>query len=125
MKFWFVLLILGWRLRWLAWRNPEFREKLKDQDFVMQWRTEQGVPARSFHFLSGAVAVHGGLHNAPSISISFADAAYAFDTIKQAGKNQMVFMQGMQSGKIKLEGDMAKLMWFMGLMKYIMPKKKA
>jgi len=32
-------------------------------------------------------------------------------------------MEGMQAGDIKIEGDPGQLMWFMTLMKFIMPGK--
>ncbi|MCC1496067.1 hypothetical protein [Alcanivorax sp. 1008] len=124
MKFWLILLILGWRMRWLAWRNEEFRSKLAGKDMVMQWRTRVGPPARSFHFLPDRIIPRHGLHPTPTVTLSFEDASYAVDTLMQAGKNQMVFMQGMQEGKIKIEGDASQLMWFMTLMKYLAPKKK-
>ena len=124
MKFWLILLVLGWRLRWLAWRNAEFRGKLAGKDMVMQWRTKAGAPARSFHFLPNRIIPRAGLHPNPSVTLSFEDAHYAVKTLMEAGKNQMAFMAGMQEGKIKIEGDASQLMWFMTLMKYIAPKKK-
>jgi|SRR5690554_3259048 len=124
MKFWLILLVLGWRMRWLAWRNPEFRAKLANKDMVMQWRTKAGTPARSFHFLPNKVVPRSGLHPKANVTLSFDSATYAVETLMQASKNQMVFMQGMQEGKIKIEGDASQLMWFMSLMKYLAPKKK-
>lgn len=124
MKFWLILLILGWRMRWLAWHNEEFRSKLAGKDMVMQWRTKVGPPARSFHFLPNRIIPRAGLHPKPTVTLSFEDATYAVNTLMQASKNQMVFMQGMQEGKIRIEGDASQLMWFMTLMKYLAPKKK-
>lgn len=124
MKFWLLLLILAWRMRWLAWRNPEFRDKIAGKDMVMQWRTHGGRPARWFHFNRGRVASGGGLYPNPKVTLNFESAGYAFDTLLQAGKNQMVFMEGMQKGRIKINGDASQLMWFMTLMKYIAPPKK-
>lgn len=123
MRFWLILLLLGWRLRWLAWRNAEFREKLTGKDMVMQWRTKVGTPARSFHFLPNRIIARGGLHSKPTVTLSFDSADYAVATLIEAGKNQMVFMQGMQEGRIRIEGDASQLMWFMTLLKYVMPKK--
>ena len=88
MKFWLVLLVLGWRLRWLAWRNAEFRKQLENRNVLMQWRTKAGAPARWFHFEPGRVRVGGGIHPAPTVTLSFADAAYAFATLQRASKNQ-------------------------------------
>ena len=42
MKFSLVLLVLGWRLRWLASRNPGFQKQLENRNVVMQWRTFAG-----------------------------------------------------------------------------------
>ncbi len=124
MKFALVLLILGWRLRWLAWRNEGFRKQLENRDVVMQWRTFAGKPARWLHFTPGKVVAKSGLNPSPTVTLSFKDADYAFATLKQAGKNQMAFMEGMQAGDIKIEGDPGQLMWFMTLMKFIMPGGK-
>lgn len=124
MKFWLMMLVLGWRLRWLAWRNPEFRKQLVNRDVVMQWRTHVGAPARWFHFLPGRVIARGGLHDKPSVTLDFEDADYAARTLIASGKSQMVFMTGMQQGKIRITGDPGHLMWFMTLMKYILPRKK-
>lgn len=124
MKFWLMLLVLGWRLRWLAWRNADFRQAIAGKDMVMQWRTQAGHPSRWFQFSNERVVARGGLHPKADVALNFQDAAYAAATLIEAGKNQMVFMQGMQEGKIKIEGNAGELMWFMTLMKYIMPKKK-
>lgn len=124
MKFALVLLILGWRLRWLAWRNEGFRKQLENRNVVMQWRTFPGKPARWFQFTPGKVIAKAGLHEAPTVTLNFKDGDYAFTTLKKAGKNQMAFMEGMQAGDIKIEGDPGQLMWFMTLMKFIMPGGK-
>lgn len=124
MKFKLVMWILALRLRWLAWRNPKMQEKLQGKDMVMQWRTVAGKPARFYHFLPGRVVSRAQLHDKPGFSISFKDAPYAMDLLMQASKNQAVFMGAIQSGDVKIEGDFAQLMWFMGLMKLIFPAKK-
>ena len=124
MKFSLVLLVLGWRLRWLASRNPGFQKQLENRNVVMQWRTFAGKPARSFHFMPGKVVSKAGIHSEPTVTLNFKNARYAFATLQQAGKNQMAFMEGMQAGDIKIEGDPGQLMWFMTLMKFIMPGGK-
>lgn len=124
MRFALVLLLLGWRLRWLARRHSGFQKQLENRNVVMQWRTFDGKPARWFHFTPGQVVAKKGLHDQPSVSIQFTDASYAFKTLLESGKNQMAFMEGMQAGEIKIEGDPGQLMWFMTLMKFIMPGGK-
>lgn len=125
MKFWFVLQILGWRMRWLARNNERFRQQLKGRDVVMQWRTRSGKPSRWFQFTQGNVVAGGGLHENPTFSLNFLDAAYAFAVLKAASTNQSAFMDGLSEGNIKVEGsDPGQLMWFMTLLKYIAPTKK-
>ncbi|ASK35750.1 hypothetical protein [Alloalcanivorax mobilis] len=123
MKFRLILLLLGWRLVWLARRNPGFRGQLENRDVIMQWRTFDGSVARWYHFRPARVESHHGLNPAPSVTLNFKDADYAFRTLQAAGKNQMAFMEGMQAGDIKVEGDPGHLMWFMTLMKFIAPGK--
>lgn len=120
----FLMWILALRLRWLGKHNEAFRQQMELRQVVMQWRTFKGAPARWFHFQGTGVTSGTGLHGKASVTLNFKDAGYAFTTLKAAGKNQMIFMQGMQQGDIKIEGDAAQLMWFMSLMKHIMPKKK-
>lgn len=123
MRFWLVLWILGLRLRWLVWRNPAFRERLKDRDIVMQWRTAQGRPARWFHFQQNRVIVRSGLCQSPTISLCFESAGYAFETLKRAGKNQVVILEGMSDGRIRIEGDAKALIWFLTVMRFVAPRR--
>lgn len=126
MKFRLILLLLALRLRWLGKRDAAFRDKIAKRQVVMQWRTFDGTPSRWFHLQTSGVTSGVGLHGEPSVTLNFKDAAYAFATLKASASDQMVFMQGMQQGDVRIEGDAAQLMWFMSLMKHIMPggKKK-
>ena len=124
MRFWILLLILGWRMRWLARHNEKFREKLANKDIILQLRTASGKVARYYVVRNDTVSPHGGLHSQPTIALTFRDARYAYDTIMKAGKDQMVFMKGMGSKDIVVNGDPAEMIWFMSLMKFLPPKKK-
>lgn len=125
MAFRLVLWLLALRLRWLGKRNAEVRERLAKQSLVLQWRTQSGKPARWFYFNATGVSSGRGLHSAPKTTLNFKDAGYAFRVLREASKNQMAFMQGMQAGDIKVEGDAAGLMWFMTLMPYLPPGGKS
>src|SRR5690606_30210275 len=100
------------------------RKQLENREDVMQWRTRSGAPARGFHVKPGRDIARAGLHPHPSVTLDFEDATHAADALIESGKNEMEGMVGMQQGKIKSSGDPGHLMWFMTLMKYIMPKKK-
>ena len=124
MRFWILLLLLGWRMRWLAKHNDAFKEKLANKDTVLQLRTASGKVARYYLIKDEQVAPHGGVHAKPTICLSFRDAKYAYETIMKAGKDQMVFMKGMGTKDIVVTGDPAEMMWFMSLMTFLPPKKK-
>lgn len=124
MKFWIMLWLLGLRMWWLARNNEDFQRKLADQDIVLQFQTHDGRIARHYVIKSERVHPFGGQHPEPSLTLSFKDAAFAVDTIQKAGKDPMIFMKGMQTQDIKALGDVGLMMWFMGLVKYLKPKKK-
>ena len=119
-----VLWLLGLRLRWLGKNHDKFVEKLKGQDFTMQFRTFDGAAARAFHFRDGQVEPLPGLVEKPSVTLSFLDGHFALNTLMAAGKDPSVMMKGMQEQKVKVEGDYGKLMLFMQVAKYLGPQKK-
>lgn len=119
-----VLWLLGLRLRWLGNNHEKFREKLKAQEFTMQFRTFDGKAARAYRFNDGHVEPLPGLIEKPSVTLSFLDGHYALNTLMAAGKDQAVMMKGMQEQKVKIEGDFSKLMLFMQVAKYLGPQKK-
>ncbi|HLR17207.1 MAG TPA: hypothetical protein VK099_04980 [Alcanivoracaceae bacterium] len=124
MLFRLVLWLLALRLRWLGKRHPEVQKRLQNQQVVMQWRTVKGKPARWFYFTPAGVTSKAGLHPKAQTSINFKDAGTAMDVLKRASKNQMAFMEAMQQGDVRIEGDAGKLMWFMSLMPFIGFKRK-
>jgi len=124
MKFWIMLLILGWRMSWLSRHNEGFQKQLDGKDFVLQFRTTDGGIGRHYHVANGRVIASPGIHQKPSMTLAFKDAGYAFETIMAAGKDPAVFMKGMQAQDIKTDGDVSLMMWFMGISKYLPPKKK-
>src|SRR5699024_11564378 len=121
MAFRLVLWLLALRLRWLGKRNEEVRARIAQQSLVMIWRTQSCKPARWFYFNPAGVSSGRGLHSAPKTTLNFKDAAYAFRILREASKNQIAFMQGMQAVDIKVEGDAAGLMCIMTLMPYLPP----
>ena len=124
MKFWFLLWALGLRMWWLARNNEDFQRKLSEQDLILQFQTHDGAIARHFVIKDERVRAVAGQHDKPSLTLSFKDASFAYKTILKAGKDPMLFMKGMQTQDIKALGDVNQMMWFMGLMKYLKPKKR-
>lgn len=124
MRFWFLLLVLGWRMRWLAKNNSAFQEKLEDKNIVLQFRTESGSVSRYYIMRNMAVVPCGGMHPQPDMCMSFKSAKYAFKTIMNASKDKSAFMVGMAARDIVVTGDAQEMMWFMSLMKFLPPQKK-
>ena len=124
MQFWFLLLVLGWRLRWLANNNDAFKEKLEEKDIILQFRTASGMVARYFIIKNQTVKPFAGIHPQPNMCMSFKNAQYAYATIMNASKDKMAFMKGMGTKEIVVTGEAQEMMWFMSLIKFFPPKKK-
>ena len=127
MKFWVLLWILGFRMAWVSRRNDAFKNKLKGMDAVLQFQTENGGVARHYILKDNVVNHHRGVHPDPTMALIFKDSGYAFRAIAGAGKDPGIFMKGMQEKNIAITGDMSLMMWFMSIVKYLVPaflKKK-
>lgn len=119
MKFRVFLFFLARRMEWLSRTHPEFIAKLHGQDMAIQMRTADHHVQRYFRIHKNRVASRSGEYRAPTLTMTFADADYAFLLFTQGRKEG--FMEGFQQGKIKIEGDFGQLMWFMSITKYLKP----
>ena len=124
MRFWLLLFMLGWRLKWLAKHNDGFKEKLEDKDMVLQFRTASGQVARYFIFRNNRVQHSSGIDSDADLCLSFKDAAYGLATFMGAAKDKTIFMQGVAAQDIKVTGNEQEMMWFMSVMTYLPPRKK-
>ncbi|MDD1956404.1 MULTISPECIES: helicase [Pseudomonas] len=123
MKFRFLLWAMGLLMARASRNNPAFQQQLKDKDLVFQLQTLDGKIARHFIVSNQRIRSKGGTHAEPAFAIAFKDAAYGFATL-QAKNKQLAFMQGIQDKSIQIKGNPALVIWFQGLMKYLMPRKK-
>lgn len=121
MKFKLLLWFMAQRMRRLAKTNPEFAAKLKAQDFLILIQTASGRSARYFQAKDGVFSSRAQKHKDPKVTVIFESSKYGFETL--TAKSKSAFMDGIQSQKIKVEGDFMGLMGFMGLMSYLRPKK--
>lgn len=123
MKFRFLLWMLGYLMAKASRNNPAFREQLAGKDLVFQLHTLDGKVARHFIVKDQSVRSRSGTTNNPAFALGFKDAAYGFATM--TGKNmQLAFMQGIQNKEIQIQGNPALVIWFQGLAKILMKKKK-
>jgi|SRR5690554_3816144 len=122
MKFRFLLWMLGRLMRKASHTNPAFQQQLEGKDLTFMLHTLDGKVARHFTIRNNRLESRSGAVQDPEFSIGFKDAAFGFATM-QAKNKQLAFMQGIQDKDIKIAGNTAMVMWFQGLMKYLMPKK--
>jgi hypothetical protein len=123
MKFRFLLWMLGRLMAKASRENPAFQQQLEGRDLVFQLHTLDGKLARHYIVKNQRVTSKRGPAEAPAFAIGFKDAAYGFATMTATNK-QLAFMQGIQDKAIQIQGNPALVMWFQGLTKYLMPKKK-
>lgn len=123
MKFRILLWLLGRMLRKASYSNADLQKQLEGKELGFSLLTLDGKVARSFHVNRQRVSSSGGIMASPAFTLGFRDAAYAYQVMTAKNK-QLAFMQGIQDKHIKIEGDAALVMWFQGLFKYIMPKKR-
>ena len=123
MKFRFLLWMLGRLMAKASRENPAFQQQLEGRDLVFQLHTLDGKLARHYIVKNQRVTSKRGPAEAPAFAIGFKDAAYGFATMTAKNK-QLAFMQGIQDKAILIQGNPALVMWFQGLTKYLMPKKK-
>ncbi len=123
MKFRFLLWMLGRLMSKASRTNPDFQQQLAGKELVFELHTLDGKVARHFTVKDQRVVSKRGAAQQPAFALGFKDAAYGFATMTAKNK-QLAFMQGIQNKDIQIQGNTALVMWFQGLMKYLMPKKK-
>jgi hypothetical protein len=123
MKFRFLLWMLGRMMAKASRENPKFQEQLAGKDLVFQLHTLDGKIARHFIVKDQRISSKRGSATAPAFALGFKDGAYGFATMSAKNK-QLAFMQGIQNKDIQIQGNPALVVWFQGLTKYLMPKKK-
>lgn len=123
MKFRFLLWALGLLMARASRKNPAFEQQLAGKDLTFQLQTADSKVARHFTVKNQRVSSRSGTVAEPAFAIVFKDAGYGFATL-QAKNKQLAFMQGIQDKHIQITGNTGLVMWFQGLMKYLMPRKK-
>jgi hypothetical protein len=123
MKFRFLLWMLGRLMAKSSRDNPAFQQQLLGKDMVFQLHTLDGKVARHFVVKDQRITSKRGPVESPAFALGFKDSAYGFATMTAKNK-QLAFMQGIQNKDIQIQGNPALVIWFQGLTKYLMPKKK-
>ncbi len=122
MKFRLLLWILGRMMTKASKTNPAFQQQLEGKDLTFMLHTLDGKVARHFVIKNNRLSSHSGVAEEPAFALGFKDAEFGYNTM-QAKNKQLAFMQGIQDKNIQIQGDTKLVMWFQGLMKYLMPRK--
>ncbi|HOP64663.1 MAG TPA: SCP2 sterol-binding domain-containing protein [Spirochaetota bacterium] len=112
MKFKLLLFILGKKLIKKTGKDAEFKKKVSEKNCVVQIKTADNSKGRYFTFNNGEITSTGGIADNPAVSLTWSDAATAFNAMK-SGKT----MEALQNGSLKLEGDGPTALWFAGIAK--------
>lgn len=114
-----LLVGLGLRMQQLSKTSPKFIELLHGRNFTLQLESKNGI-SRHFIIQDEQVKMGAGTAEKPDFTLRFEDSLFAVQTLLKG--DPTVFMTGMQSGKIQMEGDFSLLMWFNQAAKLIAPK---
>ena len=122
MKFRMLLWALGLMMKKASKNNPDFQKQLVGKDFSFQIQTQDGKAARHYIVKDDRIKSKGGAAKDPAFSISFKDAETGLYIMTAKDKN--AFMKGIQEKDIKIDGDLALVMWFQSIVKHVKPKSK-
>jgi hypothetical protein len=115
MKFSMLLFGLMMMIKRGARKYPALKEKIKEKDFSILIKTEDGKRGRYFTFSKGAVSSGRGDQPNADISLIWKDADTGFRVmIKQSDK---AFVKAIQKGSLKIKGDPNCIPAFMSIVK--------
>ena len=112
-----ALWVIGRRMKKQNQENPEFQALLKDKELILQLQTHDKSVMWHYVIKQMAIISKPGMHHNPSSIVSFVDAPYALNLILKP-KTQ-IFMAGLQNKAVIASGDLAQLMWFADIGKYL------
>jgi hypothetical protein len=122
MKFSLLLFVLKVVFNRTAKKYESFRNKLKEKNYTLVIRTEDGTRGRYYTFKDGAITSRAGDFPGAEISLVWRDAATGFKIM--AGGNNQAFMGALQNGSLKLVGDANLALTFMGVVGEMMKLMK-
>jgi hypothetical protein len=122
MKFSMLLFALGKIIKRAARKHPGVREKVKEKNYTIAIKTEDGSRGRFFTFLDGTVTSGKGDPQKADVSLIWKNAEIGFKVmLKQSNK---AFIKAIQDGAMKIQGDPNCLPAFLGIVKASMKPPK-
>lgn len=122
MKFRLLLWYMARRMEILARTNADFIAKLHGRDFTIQISSDEGTH-RFFRIHHNRLQSDSRVHEQADLTLHFASNAIGLRLLTQGDASS--FMEAMQKQEVKVVGDYALLMWFMGIGKYLRPGRRA
>ena len=105
-----ILFLLGLKLRWSAWRDGDFRKKLRRLNRVVVIRTQDGKQARSYVFRDDSVVIQGGVHPEATTELVWTDADTA--TKAMLSGNPLDNFSAIGRGDLSIIGNLQDALWF-------------
>ena len=108
-----ILLLLGLKLRWNAWRDASFRRQLRRLDRVVVIRTEDGRHARTYVFQDDTVRDHAGSDAQATAELVWSSASIAVQTMLSS--NPLHSFSAIGRGDLTITGNLQDALWFSDL----------
>lgn len=111
MKFEAILAGLYVYLRYNAWRYPQFRDRLREQDLVAQIRIRNQGIGRWFQFSDGTVRSRAGIREDAAVSITYESAAIGAELLTPPA-DWLRQVSAAKNFDLRVQGEEAKAYWF-------------
>jgi hypothetical protein len=122
MKFSILLFVLVKIIRRAVKKYPALKSKVKEKDFSIIIKTEDGARGRYFSFNGGDVSSRGKDLSGADVTLTWKDADAGFRVmITQSNK---AFVKAIQGGSLKVQGDINNIPQFMAIVKGAMKPSK-
>lgn len=123
MKLKMLLWVLEKLMRRALRANPRFRRLAITREASILFETADKTVKRRFVFANGSLTTRKDAPDPPDLSICFQNAETGFSIL--TSKDRYAFLNGINSGKIVIQGDFALLLWFKALADAIKPGRHA
>ncbi len=110
MKFSLLLYGLFFKLKSAAKKSEAFKQRLKEQNMTLQIKTQDNKRGRYFTFKDGEIISKKGIAASADVALVWCDAKTAFAVMAKG--DQETSLKALTEGKLKLEGDAQKALWF-------------
>jgi hypothetical protein len=98
-----------------ALRNKQFKAKMSERNWVMQFRTADSSVGRYYHFHDGKILSGRGTHKKPDFTFIWRDAGTGCRIMLHVSSR--VIMKSLKNEDLKLKGKAEGIAWFVQLLR--------